>query len=103
MTISTESGSRWESVMAADDASRTGGMQSSVLMWAGMAGDVADDGDWRATGSWTSRSKICDTAGDTMCDVLDAWPAAGDDGSGGLTGLVVFVVAALGAVAIFEV
>jgi hypothetical protein len=55
VTISTESGEIWSLVIIRLEASRTGGMWSSVVMWAGMA-PLGEAGRW--TGSWTFRSKI---------------------------------------------
>ena len=62
MTISTLSGSRWLSVMATDEASRTEGMWFSVVMCAGMAGEA----EAYRPSSCTLRSKICEDAGDPI-------------------------------------
>ena len=57
--ISTESGLRWPSVMASDEASSTGGIWFSVEKWEGIAGELG------RRLSWTSRSKIWEPAGET--------------------------------------
>ena len=61
--------------MASEEASRTGGIWFSVCMWDGMAGDVG-----RIALSCTSRSNICDPAGELIRGDEDWSPRPGEEG-----------------------
>lgn len=76
MTISTVSGSSMSFVMASEDASSTGGMWFSVWMWDGMAGDAGTC----TVVSWTSRSNICEPAGDAIRGEDEYRLRCGDEG-----------------------
>jgi hypothetical protein len=62
MTISTVSGSSLLFVIASEEASSTGGIWFSVWMCDGIAGEFGTGTEL----SCTSRSNICDPAGDAM-------------------------------------
>lgn len=63
--------------MASDEASRTGGTWSSVMMWLGMAGEFGIKTD-----SWTSRSKIWLPAGEASLGEEEN-PRLGEEGIAG--------------------